>query len=258
MMDTVVTTQQAWLDRLLSEVKRRYRIPEQPTLTGPWAAHPSSQLALILDRVERSLELGEPIAPTVKEAFVNALATLIQEAAGSEEGDAAFQALVLQHQSETVREFLALKRLANDDSRTIHTAVNRYAHPQKLLRMEAGALRDDLLRLQQHAVHRAWTLFIVEAQTLLSTHASSHARPVCQMLQALLNGPELPRLQRLDALSATEVVQHYVSLKEAQGPQAGSASAFQQGLAAKRRGVAVEKRTAKVLNTIADRLNAWP
>lgn len=74
-------------------------------------------------------------------------------------------------------------------------------------------------------------------------------------LTRLVDGPELQRLRRLEALAADELVRQYVSLWDRHGPRSGSSTAAAQGSVSQQRGAAVEALAAQALEALARRLN---
>ncbi|HLU78449.1 MAG TPA: 3-deoxy-D-arabino-heptulosonate 7-phosphate synthase, partial [Burkholderiaceae bacterium] len=214
------------LARILGEVPRRYRLGELP---APFAAesdpHRANQLAILIEHARLALAAGQPPDPAIKERFLHCLEALIRDAMQPEGGDPTYQAMVLRNHSGPVQEYVALAVQQAQDSRRVQSLLNAFAHPAKLERLPAGALRDRLAILQGHVGAARWA----QAATLLQQQApeaeAGGDAAVKAGLHRLQHDPALPRLLRLEALQADAEVRRYQSLWERQGPPANSHAA---------------------------------
>lgn len=248
-MNEPMTTRR--LEALLREIPRRYRLPALPALPGS----PSTSLAVIIETARRALEAGKPPDPALEPRFIEAMVALIHEAMQPNAGDPAFQAMVLRHHSAPVREYLELSAQQHRDRRRIHNLVNAVAHPGKLRRVAAGAMRDTLERLQQAATHSHWAAMLAAAELLETMpDIQSHPGPA-DMLTQLREEPALQRLRRLEGLLEHPEIQQYQHLLKLQGPAANSHAAATEGAAARQRGMDVETLAKQALQALADRLN---
>lgn len=244
------------LARILGEVPRRYRLGELP---APFAAesdpHGANQLAILIEHARLALAAGQPPDPAIKERFLHCLEALIRDAMQPEGGDPTYQAMVLRNHSGPVQEYVALAVQQAQDSRRVQSLLNAFAHPAKLERLPAGALRDRLAILQGHVGAARWA----QAATLLQQQApeaeAGGDAAVKAGLHRLQHDPALPRLLRLEALQADAEVRRYQSLWERQGPPANSHAAAQEGAAGRLRGNNVESMTKDSLQALADSLN---
>lgn len=244
------------LDEILHAAPRRYRVPPAPADAVPMThAGAAATLAITIESARGALAGGLAPDAATKRAFIHALARLIQEAMRQDEGDPAFQAIVLRHRVAQVREYALLSANADQDRRQIHAAVNAIAHPEKLQRMPAGPQRDILAQLQAAGASAAWPLLSDAAQRLRAMPESAADPAIERALARLLDDPALERLQRLDALAPDEQVRRYQALWDRHGPRSGSPTAAAQGSAAQRRGAAVEASAKQALDALARRLN---
>jgi len=154
-----------------------------------------------------------------------------------------------------VREYASLAAQDKQDRRRIRTLITRVAHPAKQQRVPAGPLRDALARLHAAASAAAWEALAKHVNHLLALPETAAASAVQETLLTLQDHPALTRLQRLDALASDACVRQYQALLDRNGPRSGSANALEQGLAAQRRGAAVETVVSQALEVLAQRLN---
>ncbi len=241
-------TSESLLLQALRAAPRRYRMPPLPaTPEAAWAAGADAALALAIE----SARTGAA-TPQVRELFARALAALIRSALSTDEGDAAFQALVLQAHDADVGEYVRLAAQINADSKAVRGIVNGFAHPARL--PEGAPRRGDLAALHQLAREEAWPALADRARQLQSLCADDpllHAG-----LQRLSAAPALQRLLRAGALLPLAAVQRFRALREQQGPAAGSAEAAARGRAAARVGDGAEALTARTFGRIAALLDA--
>ena len=243
------------LARVLSLTERRYRAPTLPASAAQARTRSAATaLAFAIEHARRALERRETPAFELQELFIASLARLVGDALRPEGGDAAYQALVLRHRVPQVAEHAQwLATTAAGDHRAIRAAVGAVAHPEKLQRLPAGPLHDELSRLHEAASAGAWDSVLQVAQTLVADEAL--APPQRQRLQALARHPALGRLRRQAALASNEDVQRYQALCAQQGPPAGSQQAAQQGAAAGRRGAQTEAHVVQALHRLAQWLS---
>jgi len=244
------------LQETLRVIVRRYRLPAITEDSAPPHNNgASTTLAIVIEQTRLALLHHKTPDPALKQGFLNALAQLIGEAMHPELGDPVFQALVLQHRSAPVREHAALAAHHKQDRRRVRTLITRIAHPAKQQHVPAGPLQDALPRLQAAASAAAWVTVDTLVNHLLALPESEEAPSLREVLLALQAHPALTRLQRLDALDADACVQRYQALLDRNGPRSGSVNALRQGLAAQRRGAAVEAVVSEALEVLAQRLN---
>src|SRR5690606_3831982 len=117
-------TPSSLLGHVLHKVARRYRLPaiddaSMPSLT----ASPSETLALAIEKTRAVVEQGGVPDDALKNLFLDALAQMIREAMRAQQGDPAFQAMVLRHRAPQVREYASLSAHADRDRRQVRTAV---------------------------------------------------------------------------------------------------------------------------------------
>ena len=247
------------LDQTLRGVARRYRLQETPEAArGPEASDPATALAVAIDHARAALAAGSAPAEDTRRGFIDALSRLIH---GALRADPAFQAMVLRHRSPQVREYASLCAHASPDHRSVRTVVDALAHPGKRRGMPDGPLRDALAQLHAAAAAGDWSTLAHEAARLLATlaprdDAGSNSSPLTNGLQRLLDDPALARLRRLDGLASDPLAQRYQMLWARQGPRPGTAEAAAQGLASRRRGIAVETLAERTIAALADRLAA--
>jgi len=237
---------------VLRAVVRRYGVPAAPR---PQAGHPASSIAVALEQARAALAAGVAPPAGVRRAFVDALAQMIQEAMRADYGDPAMQALVLRHGAAPVREYASLSAGADQHVRQVLAAVNAVAHPAKRQRMPPGARREALAQLHDLAAAHSWSALAEAARRQRAAAEAAGETGPAGDLARLLDGPALAQLQRLQALETEPPVRQYQSLCDRQGPRPGSAAALAQGVAAQRRGAAVEALAAQALRTLAERLS---
>jgi hypothetical protein len=237
----------------LRNAPRRYRMPPLPADAESAAASGTdSALAFAMEAARiASEEHGTPPPVEVRMLFTQALARLIQKALAPEDGDPAFQALVMQAQDAAVREHAQLWRLRDADQRAIRAAANAIAHPAKLRRMPTGELRDALAQLHDLASAGLWEALVPAIKNLLDRKRLEQ-KSLQPALREILSNPALERLARSSELLHLEAVQRYQALGERLGPAAGSDAALLKGRASARRGEAAEETSALALGKIAD------
>ena len=246
------------LQTFLRGLPRRYRLHE---LQG-------STLASIIEQARVTLEQGQQPAAALKAQFTSALATLIEDALHETDGDPAFQAMVLKHQSKDVAEYAALSSQLANDRRRVHGWVNQVAHPAKLARRPAKTSRatqhverEALQRLHRAAGESAWPAVADIIKGVVNSDAGSHnadAPHVSEtesLLRRILESRELARLQRVQALASRPAVRHYQRLVLQQGPRRQTDDAMASGKASKQRGDAVEATAAHAIGMLAAHLN---
>ena len=239
------------LDATLRAAARRYRVPAVSQLSAHDAGA-AAALAVSIEHARRALAAGETPPPALRHAFLAALARLIREALREPGGDPVFQALLLRHRNASVREYAALSAGAARDRRDLVAAANTLAHPAKLERMPAAPPRAALARLHAAAIAQSWAELARAADELLGLPGACDPA----VLQRLLAGPALRRLQRLDALASDAEVRRYRERWLSQGPTPGSADAAAQGDASRERGAAVEALAVRAMQALARALNA--
>ncbi|ALM82379.1 hypothetical protein [Bordetella sp. N] len=274
MPSTASTPRPGQLAAILGALDRRYRIAAAPAHAADaattHAGHPAAQLALVIERARVALQDGAAPAPTrapdlalpravtldttLKNAFLDALARLIQEALRPVHGDPAFQAMVLRHRVPRVREYASLSAHADQDRRLVLAGINAVAHPGKRQRLPPGTLREQLERLHADAALENWAALADGARLCLATPDLEPAAPIARGLARLLDDPALARLQRLATLAGDDQVRQYDALWEQLGPRSGSPQAAALGKTTQRRGAVVEALAAQALESWARRL----
>ncbi len=189
----------------------------------------------------------------MKQAFLEGLARLIEEALQDESGDPVFKATLLRHRVAEVREYVSLSAHAKQDRRSIRASVNAIAHPGKQ-RASSDAQREAFAKLHAHASSPCISGLADIAQRLLAIAEIADEPQSRDALTRLIENPSLLRLQRLETLLRDERVQAYLSLWDRHGPRSGSAQAAAEGNASQRRGAAAEGRASHALQAIANRL----
>ncbi|MFC4276662.1 3-deoxy-D-arabino-heptulosonate 7-phosphate synthase [Achromobacter aloeverae] len=245
----------ATLEGLPHAVARRYRIPAVPAAAHRRDHPPALELALVIEQARAALVAGRPLRAGRKEAFIDALARLVQDAMRPARGDFAFQAMVLRHRKPRVREHASLSAHADQDRRALLSAVNAIAHPGKRERLPPGPLRDGLSRLQDQAAAAAWPALADTARQVLSLPEAANNALVERGLRKLLDAPALDRLRRLADLADDDSVREYEALWDRRGPRSGSAQAAALGRGTQQRGAAVEALAAQALQAWARRLS---
>jgi hypothetical protein len=163
--------------------------------------------------------------------------------------------MVLRHQNKQVREYASLFAHAGQDRRSVHAAVNAFAHPAKQRRIQPGRQRDVLDRVHTLAASASWSALADAIRDFLNAPEPTGESPLRLALARLSDNPALARLQRLEALASDEVVRRYQSLWDRNGPRPGSDTAAAHGSASRQRGAAVEALAARALEALARRLN---
>lgn len=245
------------LAEILGRTPRRYRLPELPGLESTLqdSRRRANWLAIVIETARRSLAASKTPDTQLKQAFLDTLQALIQDAMHSENGDTTFQAMVLRQSSAIVAEYVGLATQQAQDSRRVHSLVNAIAHPAKLERLPAGALRDGLAQLQKAVAAEQWAEADDLLPPLLATVGGTGDSTVGEGLRKLAEDPSLQRLQKLQALLQHEDVTEYRRLWGQQGPRANTHAAAQEGAEARRRGMDVETLTRHALQSVADALN---
>lgn len=241
----------ALLARALALAPRRYRLPPLPAdPAAARAAGPDTALACALEAARRAG--ADEALPAWRELFTWALAGSIRDALRPQEGDAAFQARVLELQQPEVAEYLALGVQARSDARRVRAAVDAVAHPGKLNGLAPGPWRDTLAQLHARAAQADWGgLHRALVRDVAAADRLGGDPPAFAALAALPQGPELLRLQRWQALGECAAMQRHRTLRAQHGPVAGSADASAQGRAARRLGAASEAATLQGLQAVA-------
>ncbi|MDR5857426.1 3-deoxy-D-arabino-heptulosonate 7-phosphate synthase [Caballeronia sp. LZ062] len=243
------------LQETLRVVPRRYRLPALPAASDDLSkTQPATALAIVIEQARRAMARGEGLTASMKHAFVDSLARLIEEAMRDVSGDPVFKATLLRHRAAEVREYVALSEHAKEDRRSIRASVNAIAHPGKH-RTSSERQREAFARLHAAASSPYCHGLADIAHDLLSAPDIANDSPLRQWLTRLVESPSLLRLQRLESLREDERVRQYVALWDKNGPRSGSAQAAAQGNASQKRGTAAEARAARALRVMADRLN---
>ncbi|KVL28472.1 3-deoxy-D-arabino-heptulosonate 7-phosphate synthase [Burkholderia territorii] len=247
----------ALLDEVLRTVDRRYRLPpfvRASSLTD--AASPATVIAIVIEEARRMQADGLTPAPALQRRFIDALARMIGDAIDTRSGDPAFQAAVLRHGVAAVREYASLAAHAEQDRRTLRSAVNTIAHPARLERHAQAWQREPLARLHAAAAGASWVDLDAALRHLLAQPEMATDTAFEQDIAKLKDSAALARLQRLDALSPDPDVRQYRALWSRQGPLEGSALAVAQGATSQQRGAAVEALAARALDALAAQLDA--
>lgn len=250
-----VNSPTALLDKVLCTVPRRYRL--SALSVGPVHSHtsnPSTALAHVIERARQAMVSGDNADAQLKRSFVQTLAQMINDALRADKGDPAFQAMLLQQHEVLVREYVSLLAHANHDRRTVLGRVNAIAHP--------GKQQPALPHWQRDAMAHLYAASSVSWSDLVDTARRIQALPQMERSPAfqdgvlrMLNSPEIQRLQRLEALTSTDVVRRYLSLSDKQGPRSGSRAAVAQGAQSQQRGAAVEALATRAIQMLAQLLN---
>lgn len=246
------------LSAVLLHAVRRYRVPALPaSLDAARERGPATALAVAIEQARVTLAAGGTPGEDCRALFLASLARLIVQALGvDEDGDPAFQAMVLRHRSPIVREHASLAAHAERDRRQIRSIVNALAHPAKAQRRAPGEAREALARLHAATVAGDWTL-VVDVATRLVALPEVHAEPALHRgIERLLDDEAFTRLRRIDALSTDPLVARYRALWDQRGPSAGTERAAELGDSAQRRGDAVEVLATEALEALVQRMNA--
>ena len=260
-MDLQQQQQQQHLDALLlaalGTAPRRYRLPPLPAdAEAAVAGGTEATLAFAIEaaRIEKASPAALPGHDGIQALFTRALAQLIREAIAPEGGDPAFQAAMLQAQDAQVQEHVQLSRQRAADRRSVRMAVDAIAHPGKLRREAAGALRDALARLHGFAAAGAWAELAQAIGQLLAPELPGPGNSRAP-LEAISSSPALQRLVRGSELLRLESVQRYQALCERRGPVAGSDAAAAEGRASAQQGRIAEQAAVEAFRKIAEMLN---
>ncbi|PCE33164.1 3-deoxy-D-arabino-heptulosonate 7-phosphate synthase [Burkholderia ubonensis] len=247
----------ALLDEVLRTVDRRYRLPPLVRASSlSDAASPSTTLAIVIEEAREALVGGQSPGEELRCRFIDALSHMIRDAMDPQSGDPAFQAVVLRHNAASVREYASLSARAEQDRRTLRSAVNAIAHPAKRERHAQAWRRDALAQLHEAASSASWDKLHATLQRLLVLpEMATDAAFECDIAK-LTGSPALERLRNLDALASDERVCQYQALWGRNGPHSGSSLAAAQGAVSHQRGAAVEASAAQALEALAGRLNA--
>jgi len=243
------------LDEILRSVARRYRVPSVPDLFPlPESDNPATALAVAIEQARAALARGETPDEISRLAFLEALSLMIRDAMRPEQGDPAFQAMVLQQRAAHVREYASLLARADQDRRVIRSAVNAVAHPAKQARASSDRQAKTMARLHELAFSAAWKKLSDATQQALELADVATDPQLTRGIARIRDEAALDRLERLKELEPDELVQRYLSLRDRNGPRPGSAGAATQGTAARRRGAEVEKLATQALQALARRL----
>nr|WP_240980224.1 hypothetical protein [Ramlibacter agri] len=232
----------------LQAAPRRFRL--QPLPADAASARQAGTDASLAFAIE-SARLGRQDTDA-QQIFVDALADLIRDALAPDSGDPAFQALVLRGLEPEVEEFVQLQLQFAADHRMLRSAVDAIAHPGKLRGLPPGPLTDALAQLHRLAEGEAWAPLRHAAHILLDLRLDHAVRGV---LDQLVAGDVLARLERGAELRAQPAVQRYLALWEKRGPIAGTDAALAQGRASARAGDAAEAAAVHALRAAAELLN---
>lgn len=238
----------------LRAVPRRYRLPRLPSLTEAMASrheHPATTLAYAIEHARRARLHGAEPEPAARHVFLSSLAALIHDAMQVENGDPAIRAMVLRYHDAVVREYASLAAHASADRRRVQRLVNAAAHPGKLRNLSSQQA-EFLTGLHALADAESW-----EGLALGLRQVPPNVT-LPKRLAALPQSAPLERLQRLDALAQLDAVKRYKAMRVQIGPRARSEDAMAEGSASHERGAAVEAAVARVLETLARRLNERP
>ncbi|AOK06231.1 3-deoxy-D-arabino-heptulosonate 7-phosphate synthase [Burkholderia sp. AU19243] len=247
----------ARLAEVLRTVDRRFRLPplvRASSLTE--AANPATVIAIVIEEARRLKADGSTPEPALQQRFVDALARMIGDAMNPQSGDPAFQAAVLRHRAAAVREYASLAAHAEQDRRTLRSAINTIAHPARLERHAQAWQLEPLARLHAAAARASWDDVDATLRHLLAQPEMATATAFEQDIVRLADNPALARLLRADALSTDPDVRRYRTLWARQGPLVGSAPALAQGVTSQQRGAAVEALAAQALRALAAQLDA--
>ncbi|MDX3895120.1 3-deoxy-D-arabino-heptulosonate 7-phosphate synthase [Pusillimonas sp.] len=244
------------LDSILSGVARRYRVPARPALSQSHQDNnAASTLAIAIEEARTALARKEAPDKTVKHRFLESLARIILDAMRTEEGDPAFQAMVLQHQTAHVREYASLAAHADKDRRTVRSAVNAVAHPAKQGLASSRRQAEALAQLHELASSSSWKELAEKARHAVELTDIADDPSLARGIARVRDEAALERLQRLKDLEPDELVQRYLSLRDRNGPRSGSTDAAAQGSASRRRGAEVEALAAQAIQALALRLD---
>lgn len=239
----------------LRAAPRRYRLPPLPGgIEAASDSNPETALAFAIEGARRAKHRRTPPPAGLQDLFTRSLAALIGGALAAEGGDPAFQALVLRTRDAEVDEYVRLARQVPGDRRAVRASTDAFAHPGKLRALPAGPLRDALSRVHDLAAGGEWAPLAGELRQLAA--GAGVGEQVLAASAALLAGPALQRLHRLDALLPREAVQRYLALCGQRGPAAGSDAAAARGRASARTGEAGEQATVQAFRAIAHLLGA--
>lgn len=238
----------------LQALPRRYAGATAVPAAAPASRQPAARLA----RCIAALQKGDTEAQAdeaLAQIFCQALAELIHEALTPHGGEPAFQALLLEQRSQTLRDYLALQRQQASDRRRLRTRIDAVAHPAKPPRHGPPALQQALARLHTQAGREDWQAVAGVLAELDGLPSTASDPLLGQTLSQLAHDEALERLQRLQRLARQDDVLHYEALRERQGPRPGSPAAAAQAQLAHERGLAVEIRAAQALQALADYLD---
>ena len=249
-------TRPALLNQVLQRTERRYRIPATPVLPTQTAnSNPADIIALAIEAARKLVAYKETPPAAIRHCFLDALSRLIQDAMREDRGDLTFQAMVLQYLTPQIQDYAELASKANEDQRTVRTAVNAIAHPAKQKRASSAGVADALAQLYKLAASCSWGQLNATARRILSLPAIADEPAMANSLERILEDAALQRLRSMETLEADTQVRQYLALRERSGPRQGSADAAGQGSTAKERGAAVETQTAQALWQLARRLD---
>ncbi|WP_397474534.1 3-deoxy-D-arabino-heptulosonate 7-phosphate synthase [Pusillimonas sp.] len=218
-------------------------------------AGPAALVAVTMEAARVTIDQGDTPNEAVKQRFLEALAHMIRNAMQVNSGDPAFQATVLEHHAQQVREYASLSAQSTQDRRLVLAAVNAVAHPAKLERSNSAEKRAVLSRLYEAASSQSWTTLHATAQHIIESPEIAGDSGLIHGVTQIRDGAALARLIRAEKLEPDQLVQHYRALREQNGPRSGSDAAAAQGRASKKRGAGVEALAAQALQNLADMLN---
>lgn len=251
-----MATRPPLLDDVLRSVERRYRLPSAPHFSRQaLESNPATVLAIAIEEARAATADGEMPSWTTKHRFLESLSCIIRDAMRAEQGDPAFQAMVLQHQTAHVREYASLAAHADQDRRLVRSAVNAVAHPAKQRLASSRRQAEALAQLHELASSASWKELAEAARQAVEWPDIADDPSVAHGIARIRDEAALERLQRLKDLEPDELVQRYLSLRDRNGPRSGSVGAAAQGSASRRRGAEVEALAAQALEALARRLN---
>jgi hypothetical protein len=232
-------------------------MPALPHDAAAAAAHgPATAAAFAIEGARLAWRSGTEPGAALRTLFIEALAGLIRIALRPDDGDPAFQALVLRAQQAEVDEHVRLAAQAEADRRGVMAVLDAIAHPGKLRQMAPGARREALASLHRLARDHAWPALRTAAAELLShdlqhSHDLDDTPRLRSSLASLLQQPGLARLERGLALRSAPAVIRYEDLCARSGPAAGTEAGAAKGAAAARRGSTAEAEVVQALHRLA-------
>lgn len=241
------------------QAPRRHRLPPLPEdaeaarACGTEVALAYALEALRLARVE---ELA--LAAETEALFTTSLDALIRAGLPPRGGDAALQALVLEHGDATVRAYRRLAARSTADRRAVRATVDAFAHPGKLRGHGGRPMAERLAQLHRLAVDGRVRELRHAAGSLQADAARAADPSLDGSLAALCAHPALERLERMAELSESPTVRRYLALLERPARGAPAAESEAQEPEPSRRGRLAETRTIQAFARMAALLNGRP